>query len=303
MDRFTEVYERMKGPVVPLNISFNEDGRVNFDAVRAYVDWLCAEGTRIVLLTSGSSEYASLSDEEIWQLTAEIADVNQGRSLFITSNGYWKPEQTRDFLAHSDSVGADAVKLQFHPGLAHEVVVRYVDLLEGAAGIPLLLLAGAPEQFPLSAAIELADRPYMIGMKNDGHPFSDYYDLIRGTQGKQFGVISGGQMRNFMFGYPLGSPGYLCPIAPFRPDIALEFYDHVAADRVDEAWQLVFRYEEPFMQWALNVNWLGVMKSAIQLQGLYPNNLLGHSFPPPAPDTLDQVRAMLEELFGASRTR
>ena len=305
MDRVARVLKRMKGPVVPLNICFNEDGGVNFGAVRDYVDWLCAEGTRIVLLTSGSSEYASLSDEEIWRLTAEIADVNQGRSLFITGTGYWKPTQTREFLVHADAVGADAVKLQFTPGsqLTHEMVVRYVDMIEGAAGIPLLLLVGAPGQFPLSAAIELADRPYMVGMKNDGDPFSAYYDLIRGTRGKNFGVISGGQMRNFMFGHPLGSPAYLCPVAPFRPDIALEFHGHLEAGRTDDAWGIVFRYEEPFMRWAKNVSWMAVMKSAIQLQGLYPNNLPGPPIPPHAPEVLEQVRAQLEKLFGTARTR
>ena len=84
MDRATQVVERLKGPVVPLNICFNEDGTVNQGAVGEYVNWLCEEKTPVLLLTYGSSEFASLSDEELWELTATVARANAGRSLFIT---------------------------------------------------------------------------------------------------------------------------------------------------------------------------------------------------------------------------
>ena len=69
MDRSTQVLERLKGPVVPLNICFNEDGTVHYDAVEKYVDWLCEQGPVVLLLTAGSSEFAYLSEKEIYELT------------------------------------------------------------------------------------------------------------------------------------------------------------------------------------------------------------------------------------------
>ena len=44
MDRSAQVLERLKGPVVPLNICFNEDGTVDYAAVENYVNWLCEQG-------------------------------------------------------------------------------------------------------------------------------------------------------------------------------------------------------------------------------------------------------------------
>ena len=305
MDRAKRVLARMKGPVVPINVCFNEDGTPNYGAVGDYVNWLCDERAPILMLTGGSSEFASLSDDEIRQLTAAVAEANAGRSLFIASTGFWKPSLARDFLAHADRVGVDAVKVQFHAWLqlSRDVVIRYFDLLEGASDIPLLLLSGTQPQFPIEAAAELAQRPNVVGIKNDGHPFYDYYELIRSTRDHGFGVISGGQMRNFVFGYQIGSPAYLCPIAPFRPDIALHFYGLLVEGRLDDAWEMVFRYEDPWLKWAVSQNWLVTMKSAIQLQRLYPNNLLGPAYPHPPAESLDIVRAKLEEIFGASRTR
>jgi len=254
------------------------------------------------MLTAGSSEFASLVEEEIWQLTAAVGEANAGRSAFIAGTGYWKPSKTQEFLVHADTVGADAVMVQFlNEPLSHETVVRYFDLLEGTSDIPLMLLLGGAKQFPLAAAIELSQRPYMVGMKNDGHPFSDYYDLIRQTRDEDFAVISGGQMRNFVFGYQIGSPAYLCTIAPFRPDIALQFYDLLVDNRIDEAWQMVYRYEEPWIEWAVERGWLSPMKSTLVLQGLYPNNRRCPPHPPPPPGLLDEVRAKLEEIFGTAR--
>jgi len=305
MDRATQVVERLKGPVVPLNICFNEDGTVNHGAVGEYVNWLCEEKTPVLLLTYGSSEFASLSDEELWELTATVARANAGRSLFVTSTRYWKPAETQEFLKHADAVGADAVKVQINLWLGNtrEVLVGYYDLIEGASDIPLLLWAAGPPKFPVEVVAELAQRPHIVGMKNDGDRFYDYYDFIRATRDQNFAVVSGGQMRNFVFGYQVGSPAYLCPIAPFRPDIALQFYHLLVERRYDEAWQMVFRYEEPFLQWAIDRNWLAVMKSAVQLQGLYPNNWPCPPNPTPPPGLIDEMQTKLEEVFGTSRTR
>lgn len=299
MDRSAQVLERMKGPVVPINICFNEDGTVDYDAVENYVNWLCEQGTMVLLLTAGSSEFAYLNDEEIRELTALVGRVNQGRSLFIASTGFWKAAQTRDFLEYADRVGADAVKVQVSPWMpkTREVLVGYYDLIEGASDIPLLLWVVTPP-LPMEAVIELAQRPYIIGMKNDADPFYYYYDLIRATRDHGFGVVSGGQMRNFVLGYQLGSPAYLCPIAPFRPDLALRFYNQLVEGPIEQAWDLVFRWEEPFLQWAIERDWLAVMKSTIQLLGLYPNNRPAPPQSPPGPELLDEVGAKLEELFG-----
>ncbi len=298
MDRSAQVLDRLKGPVVPLNICFNEDGTVHYEAVEKYVDWLCEQGPVVLLLTAGSSEFAYLSEKEIYELTALVGRVNQGRSLYIASTGLWKPSLTRDFLAHADRAGADAVKVQISPWMpqTREVIVGYYDLIEGASDIPLLLWVITPP-IPLEVAAELSQRPHIVGMKNDADPFGYYYDVIRATRENGFAVVSGGQMRNFMFGYPLGSPAYLCPIAPFRPDVALEFGAVLAAGQTERAWEMVLRYEEPFLQWAIERDWLSVMKSTIQLLGLYPNNRPAPPQPAPPPELLDEVRGKLQELF------
>lgn len=299
MDRSIRVLERLKGPVVPINVCFDEDDALNYGAVRKYVNWLCEQRVPVLLLTYGSSEFASLTDEEIWRLTAEVAEANAGRSLFIASTGWWPPAKCREFLKHADRAGADAVKVQIHPwlGAKHEVIVGYFDRIQDAAPIPLLLWVVQPS-VPVEVVAELAERPQIVGMKNDGDPFYYYYDVLRATAGKNFAVISGGQMRNFAFGHQLGSPAYLCTVAPFRPDISLQFYQLLVAGQYHQAWEIVRRYEDPWLKLAIELEWLCSIKSALYLYGLYPTNRLRSPRLSHTPEQCERIRRCLEQVFG-----
>ena len=44
MDKAAAALAHMKGPVVPLNLCFDESGALDHQAVAAYVDWLSAQG-------------------------------------------------------------------------------------------------------------------------------------------------------------------------------------------------------------------------------------------------------------------
>ena len=107
-------------------------------------------------------------------------------------------------------------------------------------------------------------------------------------------------MRNFAFGYQVGAAAYLCPIAPVRPDIALRFYGLLVERRYDEAWQMVFRYEDPWLKRAVELDWLFSIKAAIHAHGLFPDDYTT-PFRPREEDKREQVRQCLEEVFGPIR--
>lgn len=304
MSRAAAVVDRLKGPVVPVNVCFAADDSIDYDAMRRYVDWLCEQRVPVVLLTYGSSEFAALSAEEIWKLTELFARTVAGRSLFVTSTGYWSIDECRRFLRHADAAGADAVKVQINPwlGQEREVLVGYFDAIRGAAGIPLLLWGAWPDPYPIAAVRELAARDEVVGIKNDGDPFYAYYDLLRATADERFAVISGGQMRNFMFGHPLGGAAWLCTVAPFRPDLALRFYGHLQAGEVEAAWGMVERYEDRWLPVAVEHGWLESVKAAMELHGLVPNARLRRPRRSLEGAAREAVRATVRQVFGAPTT-
>jgi len=304
MKRAKQTYERINGPVATIQVAYFEDGSVDYEGPCRQAQWLGEQGIPVLLLSYGSSEFACLSEAEIFQLTAEVAATNAGRSCFIASTGWWKPAKCREFLQHAAQAGVDGVKVQINPWLpkTREVLVGFFDQLEDAADMPLLLWGHAPPPFPVEVAAELARRPNIVGMKNDADPFYDYYDLCRATKDEDFAVISGGQMRNFAFGYQVGSRTYLCPVASTRPDIALEFYAHLVAGRYDEAWQIVFRYEEPLFKLVtgpvFQSQWLSVIKYVHELHGFFPNNAPTPTAPLLTAEQKEIAQEGLEKIFG-----
>jgi len=300
VSRATDVVDRLAGPVVPVNICFTEDDAVDYAAMERYVDWLCTERVPVVLLTYGSSEFAALSPDEIWQLTELFARTVAGRSLFVASTGYYTIDESRDFLRRADQAGVDAVKVQINPwlGQGRDVIVRYFDGIRDATEMPLIVWGAWPDPYPIDAVRELAQREEVVGIKNDGDPFYAYYDMLRATADQSFAVISGGQMRNFMFGHPLGAAAYLCTVAPFRPAIALEFYAHLKAERTKEAWAMVERYEDRWLKAAVDHDWLGSIKVAMELYGLVPNARLRSPRTGLDAEARDAVRNTLIDVFG-----
>ncbi|MDP7741891.1 MAG: dihydrodipicolinate synthase family protein [Lentisphaeria bacterium] len=306
MNRAEKCHERLKGAVVPLNLCFNDNGTVNDDAVCNYVDWLASEKTPVILLTYGSSEFAWLTDDDLWRLTEKIAKTIDGRSLCVSSTGFWTPRRCREFLQHADAVGVDAVKVQINifDGPNGDVITAYFDEIEGASDIPLLMWwnpGGFHRTMPpdiRAAFAGIGKRPNVVGIKNDGCPFSDLYALSRDLTGHNCAAVSGGLMSNFLFGQVHGAPAYLCPIAPFRPDIAIELGNQVEAGNTEAALDIIYLYEEPMMAFAQTVNWLVLLKSAVMILGLYPDNRVGSPLKLRATgEEFERIRKFYEELF------
>lgn len=293
MVRSINVVGKTKGPVVPINICFNEDATVDFSAIHSYADSLSSNGIPVILLTSGSSEYAWLSETDVWRITEVIANAIAGRSLFIAASGAWDVTTCAAYLKHADAVGADAVKVQPNALLSKErdIYFDYFDRIRKGSDIPLFLLDP-----PLALAIEMASDERIVGAKVHSH--ADYYALTRATRDLNFATICAGQMGNMVFGHQLGSPAYLCPIAPFLPSVALEFFEILEAGQYGDALRFVSRYEEPWMETAIDVGWLHAVKEAIRMVGLYPNNRLAPPQRATTPEQAKRVRDALEQVFG-----
>ena len=94
--------------------------------------------------------------------------------------------------------------------------------------------------------------------------------------GAHLAAISFGLRLNEQYGNSSWNTSLKNCFAPFSPDIANEFYDHLAAGRLEQAQQVIYDYEEPVMKIAGSVNWLSLMKTAIMMLGFYPNNRVGN---------------------------
>ena len=81
--------QQVSGPVVSINTPFTQDGEIDFEGLRRFVDYAIDAGTSALLYTPGDSLYVALTDDEIAELTRVTAEHIDDRALFIAAGDFW----------------------------------------------------------------------------------------------------------------------------------------------------------------------------------------------------------------------
>jgi len=292
-----QVLERLKGPAATIIVPFNKDYSVDHGALRDWVDFMATRGVPIFILTYGSAEMFNLEDQEILAINQTVAQANRGRAVFVSGTGYWWEDACERFVREACDQGADAVFVHVDHrsvGVGDDLFDFYQRVADKTQRVLLAHTVGGPG-FDTGLVKRISKIDNIVGMKNDGDQFYEYYDFIR-AGGDDFAVISGGQMRNFFFGYQMGSPAYLCPVVTIAPRVSLAFYEHLVEGRLNEARRLIFDFEEPMLCASEELSWHPLIKSALCLAGHFPTGLRrppSHSL---KPEQEPRVRRMLQEL-------
>lgn len=293
------IYQNVKGPVVPINIPFDKNFDIDFPCLEKYINFLCTSGIKTILLTYDSSEITNLTEKEVFDLTKSIADVNQKRAVFISSTPFWWLKKSMDYIHFAAETGVDAVKIQVNPRIriSEDELVNYVNTIAEQSSIPIFTWSGTKPGFSKPMIQKLAAIPKVVGIKNDSDPFDDYYNYIRNGS-SDFVVMSGGQMRNFVFGYQFGSQAYLCTISPFLPEIGLKFYKNLCEYAYDSAVDIVCKYEEPLLALLKKSSpgWLQVIKTLLFLSGHFKTNLCRPPHPQQIPMGYKECRDYLKDI-------
>ena len=301
VESFLSTRQRLRGPVVPLKIPYSTDEAIDYEALGRHVDWLCDQGVPVLLLTYGSGEFMCLTDAEIYDVTRAVGEVARGRTFFIAANNFWPVAKTVDYVRHAMRCGADAVKAHIHwkyKYMDEGVFAFYRKIAEAVPEAPLLAYTDFAPGISVAVVRRLADEiPQVIGMKNDSDPMVGYFNYTR-KAGPDFEVMTGGTMGAMIYGYPYGARSYLCPIAPFQPSLALEFYGLVEQRRYDEAAQYVTQYEEPLMDLVpqCGYHWQVFIRALLFVAGCLPSPCPRLPFTPLPDERIAWLRKEFERI-------
>ena len=70
-----QIRHALTGPFPSLRIPFQRDGQIDYDALRALIDFCIDAGSKTLMLTYGDSLYSLLTDDEI----AELREILESR--------------------------------------------------------------------------------------------------------------------------------------------------------------------------------------------------------------------------------
>lgn len=254
--------------VVPVT-AFDERGELNLKPMRIHTRRLLEAGVRCFIPCAGSSEFHSLSAEEIAAAIGMTREVAGQQAAVVAPVGL-QLRHAIDIGRRSLDAGADSVlvmPLDF-PYLSDDGARDYYLALLEALDCPAMIYKKGP--IPSDRLLlELADHPRVIGVKHAVNDIDALHRLIR-DDGGRIDWYCGSAERFAPFYMLAGSPGYTSGAANLCPRVSLAL--HAAATAGDWSaalrWQQVLRPIEDYRARDNNSFNISFLKYAVRHTGL-----------------------------------
>ncbi|HXH48418.1 MAG TPA: dihydrodipicolinate synthase family protein [Terriglobia bacterium] len=132
---------RLEGIVPIIPTPFTENQEVDWESLRALVDFACASGACAMCLPAYASEFYKLSEDERRRAISEAVKQSSGRIPVIGQVNAFSAKHATETALDAQRSGANAVSVsvpRLMP-LAERDLIRYFDRILSAIDIPLLI--------------------------------------------------------------------------------------------------------------------------------------------------------------------
>jgi len=259
-----EFARRLKGPILSFPTVYTDKYDVDFEAIGKIIEQGVKAGVKVVALTNGNSHYASLSLDEIRQLTRATVDAVRGRALVIAATGPWWTRPAVEYAQYASRAGADAVQVLMPPEGSTSGYRAHFEAVARSVSCPIVI-HGKPSLELLTALAKIEN---VVGFKEEFTP--EYTLQIYQAFGQRFAIFAGGSKARLLTYRPYGMQAYYSAFSTFAPQIAMRFWGAVEANDMNAAKEIVLRYDVPFFErwsfpfWAATLEHFGLARRFVR---------------------------------------
>ena len=187
--------ERIVGSMVALVTPMHEDGSVDYDALRALVDWHIAEGTDCIVAVGTTGESATVNVEEHVEVIRTCVEHAAGRIPIMAGAGANSTQEAIELSRHAKRVGASCT-LQVVPydnKPSQDGLYRPFAKSAESVDIPVVLYnvpGRTVADMQHDTVVRLAQVPGIVGIKEATGSIERAGWLLRAVP-KTFSVYSG----------------------------------------------------------------------------------------------------------------
>ncbi|MDR1321356.1 MAG: dihydrodipicolinate synthase family protein [Gracilibacteraceae bacterium] len=138
---------QFRGMFCPIPAPFQENLAVDYDDLRAEVEFCVRSGMQGIVTNVNAGEFYTLSDEEHEEITKEVAKQNDGRLPLIAGVAGWSAKHSAERARQAEYYGYDAV-MSMPPVLvrpvAYDDIRRFYARLDKAVSIPVCIQNASP---------------------------------------------------------------------------------------------------------------------------------------------------------------
>jgi 4-hydroxy-tetrahydrodipicolinate synthase len=131
----------IKGSIVALITPMREDGSVDYDALRALMDWHIAEGTDCIGVVGTTGESPTVSVEEHCEIIRVAVEHARGRVPVMAGTGGNSTREAIELSRHARDVGADCTLsvVPYYNKPSQEGIYQHFKAIAEAVDIPTVL--------------------------------------------------------------------------------------------------------------------------------------------------------------------
>lgn len=260
---------KLRGTFVVMVTPFKEDEELNEKGFRENIDWYIEEGVHGVICTGSTSEFVSLTNEELRRVIDVTIDQVKGRVPVIAGTAAHSTRHTVELTKHAKDAGADAALIvaPFY-GLPtqEDLYHHYKDVAE-SVDIPIMIYnnpwtSGVDMLPPLFERLSTIEN--ITYVKESTGDIKRVHEIMRRC-GDRIDVWCGWDDLAYECFF-LGCQGWVCPTANFMPKMSARLFTWVAEKKYDKAKELYFEML-PLLNYMEEGQLLAKVKGAMNLIG------------------------------------
>lgn len=279
----------IQGSIVAIVTPMFEDGSLDFQRLKALLDWHIAEGTDGIVIVGTTGESPTVAVEEHCELIKVAVEHVAGRIPVIAGTGGNSTSEAIELTAYAKQVGADA-SLQVVPYYnrpTQEGMAQHFTRIAEAVDLPVILYnvpGRTVADMSNDTIVRLSSVPGIVGVKDATGNIARGTELLRAVP-KSFAVYSGDDATAMALMF-CGGQGNISVTANVAPRAMHELCVAAMAGRVTEAVainnKLIPLHNRLFVEpnpvpvkWALAQ--MGLIQSGIRLP-LVPLGAASHDY-------------------------
>ena len=183
------------GSIVALVTPMQDDGSIDFAALRRLIDWQIAEGTQCIGVVGTTGESPTVTVDEHCEMIRVAVEHVRGRVPVMAGTGANSTAEAIELSRFALKVGADCTLsvVPYYNKPSQEGIYRHFKAIAEAVDIPMVLYnvpSRTVADMQVETALKLAQVPGVIGIKDATGDIARGSALLRGAPAG-FSVYSG----------------------------------------------------------------------------------------------------------------
>lgn len=286
-----------KGMITALITPFNEDESINFDALRALVDFQVESGVHGLLIGGSTGEYHTMSIDERKEVIRVACEQAAGRIPIMAGIGCSRPCDTIDLGKFSAACGAawGLTTAPYYHRTTRQGILDFFKEVAASCEVGLCIYnypSGVGFELEPELIAELAQEPNIVALK-DTADMEHTAETLAATRGMDFAVLQG--FEHLMLPcFSLGGAGAFGIVHNLIPKQMVELYDTFMAGDWKKACEQNARLTNLYHYMELEP-FPGPVKAVMGELGYY-GGVLRKPLTMPSQDLVDKVLTELKGL-------